>query len=160
MLVCGCAPVVCISLSFRQPERVLSLWWCYAVAVVVSNLSTHTHTNTSQLIIHRNHTISRESFIQWLWIHLERSALFLSFSLSFSPNPSLSLSLSIFLFYLFLFFSFFLLLLLNSFDLNEKTDTTFKSSINDYRSNDTFIYFIHSFNCLYDVWNLFFWNLK
>lgn len=103
VLVCGCAPVVCISLSFRQPERVLSLWWCYAIAVVVSNLSTHTHTNTSQLIIHRNHTISRESFIQWLWIHLERSALFLSFSLSFSPNASLSLSQYFFFWFVFIF---------------------------------------------------------
>lgn len=109
VLVCGCAPVVCMSLSFRQPERVLSLWWCYAVAVVASNLLSHTHTNTSQLIIHRSHTISRESFIQWLWIHLERSALFLSFSLSFSPNPSLSLSLNIFFicFYFLVFFCFY-----------------------------------------------------
>lgn len=46
VLVCGCASVVCMSLSFRQPKRVLSLWWCYAVAVVASNLSTHIHTQT------------------------------------------------------------------------------------------------------------------
>lgn len=80
VLVCGCASVVCMSLSFRQSTIVVMMLCCRCRRK--QSLDTYTHTNTLQLIIHRSHTISRESFIQWLWIHLERSALFLSVFLS------------------------------------------------------------------------------